>query len=1504
MSDALGSILNLLEVRMNPIHNRVPSNKQRRQIENLSNIIHGKKSKSGSSPSSSGSFKESFSPSSPRNFFLRRALPGSKEKEQLNSQAALSNAVPVIPDESIREFNVGSNPNRFFVTGGTVWQQVINPAKEGRDATGAIGPRTSGGGRYSYVKKNALLFSDVLLLFHVSEDSSIVDSVSSKSASNSDSKKKKGKQETPSPVTPSPTANSADLTREVNDGTDFGNIDLDDAEDLKALVKKGKLQLQQVIYVKSMKMYDLPPANADRSAWEQQVQPTQRSTTPVSNFGSLASESNLRDTVHYGRDSPIGGGAGIGSSGYLATRCYHRFEILYHLPYHDRNVTKHSRSIVICSQQKSILDRYREELRRIIVSYHMLHATNTIVTVDTTVAGSSNIRNSIGTFGTTAASAGTAPNVRNSVSSISLAGTMGISPPIQTQLKLGWLYVLFGGTIFEASYNGDMRALRNHLDHMSTYNGNFYGGVSHALSPTNIDLASKADIRGRTQTQDSAASATRGIDSGIGGTNLIINGSYYVDSLDNFGMTALHWACLNGHTVCARLLIDFGADTNVRQQRGGNTALIIACASGHPEIVSLLLHQGSPSNRQQNRSNSYTRIETRNYAGHNAVEMALFCSHVRLRRELSEAIANDASSSAKESIIMKEKRCLQQILSALYSHGANFNEEDATGNTPLYLCVYYNIKYGIEILMELLGQNTGGYTGSGNRPRGNTNGTIDESNATLRIQNSTINFNAVHPQHRCTPLQLACSRVLNVYDVEFDELHLGSLDIIRLLIAGGAYLNWRNKNASKYENVKRSISRNGTDPYGNADGTKSCNTSDSGGSRRNSRESFLSEKTSQTSNHYGSKIQEEEYDSNEERESYTYGRASDAGSAYGGSQGGQSSKYSSAKDSKKKHRSAGGSIGAWTPLQILQRTFVQVKLEEIELLNSTNAYSAGGAASQGGSAAFNFNQSFVQEGRVSDLMDFTMGSKICMTPTPTFYGTADHPYSVTPRSKSPAPVESPLPFQPPGVNAQLLFDGDKNSPGSQGSTSHAESPVDMATPASMPDGGDKGLQNPAERTKKMASVVFQAILVLIRSGAHWREKDLADTVKTCELPPKPTTRGSGYGSDRGSGYSSGGYGSGAERRSEHVQKHATAKKASKHHLLLTKPSLKYAVDECTDEWQHRNEPENFEEFVCSRQAMGDVLYQLKTNWQDDSDQNHCELCVKTFTSIGNRRHHCRCCGVLVCDRCSSKRLSLAVLPPSSTTSDVGVGVTKERTCDACFNQLCAQVDNSQSASNRYCVKQLKASAELLVEQLQHFLYALQQQVQSSPRKTRAGGKQSGKTRRNGERRSSRNKFGAYRNGNGSDSDSDYEGNVGSSPRMDRVTAPLLGTPPRERPGSGRYDDYERSNDALLFTPPKQTYSTKISRRRQSESGLGGDTRASQSSKNMFFCPGGSHHQQDGAPSSPVRLSLIENDVGLYKSLQHRHMIQDQVQVLLDCDYLAQAFLDASRMYQVEAESLL
>ncbi|CAM6085219.1 unnamed protein product [Calypogeia fissa] len=62
-------------------------------------------------------------------------------------------------------------------------------------------------------------------------------------------------------------------------------------------------------------------------------------------------------------------------------------------------------------------------------------------------------------------------------------------------------------------------------------------------------------------------------------------------------------------------------------------------------------------------------------------------------------------------------------------------------------------------------------------------------------------------------------------------------------------------------------------------------------------------------------------------------------------------------------------------------------------------------------------------------------------------------------------------------------------------------------------------------------------------------------------------------------------------------------------------------------------------------------------WQANSESKTCEKCKRPFTLIV-RRHHCRGCGLLVCDKCSEHRI---VLPACYE-----YGPNKQRVCDTCY----------------------------------------------------------------------------------------------------------------------------------------------------------------------------------------------------------------------------------------------
>jgi DNA-directed RNA polymerase subunit RPC12/RpoP len=171
-------------------------------------------------------------------------------------------------------------------------------------------------------------------------------------------------------------------------------------------------------------------------------------------------------------------------------------------------------------------------------------------------------------------------------------------------------------------------------------------------------------------------------------------------------------------------------------------------------------------------------------------------------------------------------------------------------------------------------------------------------------------------------------------------------------------------------------------------------------------------------------------------------------------------------------------------------------------------------------------------------------------------------------------------------------------------------------------------------------------------------------------------------------------------------------------------------------------PSNFLEFVGVREQSGEDLRLHKAVWSKNNTSNICQLCSDQF-SLTNRRHHCRACGVLTCDKCSSKRLHLTVqinessfLPTSSSVNNPsgndrstflsnrdslkkggsggGGGVGEkggsgkeengDRVCDGCFNRLCHEA--SQPSPDHFRVRQLKQCAIDLIHSIEELIDSL------------------------------------------------------------------------------------------------------------------------------------------------------------------------------------------------------
>ncbi|KAG2013500.1 ankyrin repeat domain-containing protein 50 [Coprinopsis cinerea AmutBmut pab1-1] len=92
--------------------------------------------------------------------------------------------------------------------------------------------------------------------------------------------------------------------------------------------------------------------------------------------------------------------------------------------------------------------------------------------------------------------------------------------------------------------------------------------------------------------------------------------------------------------------------------------------------------------------------------------------------------------------------------------------------------------------------------------------------------------------------------------------------------------------------------------------------------------------------------------------------------------------------------------------------------------------------------------------------------------------------------------------------------------------------------------------------------------------------------------------------------------------------------------------------------------------LTARWTSPPTPHQLHAQWERDEAVQQCRECQRRFNFI-NRRHHCRKCGRIFCDRCSSNRV---LLDPSDIVHDPSLphppaSTSPQRVCQGCYDEM-------------------------------------------------------------------------------------------------------------------------------------------------------------------------------------------------------------------------------------------
>ncbi|KAJ3005964.1 hypothetical protein HKX48_000374 [Thoreauomyces humboldtii] len=148
-----------------------------------------------------------------------------------------------------------------------------------------------------------------------------------------------------------------------------------------------------------------------------------------------------------------------------------------------------------------------------------------------------------------------------------------------------------------------------------------------------------------------------------------------VNSLDQDGRTALHWACSGKHLEVAQELLQRGAHAGSSDE-SGMTALHIAAATNSVEIVRLLLPV------------SKTALDTQTDSGQTALHYAASKGHLETVDELLNADADPSVPDSYGQLPIHRAATLDRLAVVRRlkeDPRGKVNVRDGSGNTPLHL---------------------------------------------------------------------------------------------------------------------------------------------------------------------------------------------------------------------------------------------------------------------------------------------------------------------------------------------------------------------------------------------------------------------------------------------------------------------------------------------------------------------------------------------------------------------------------------------------------------------------------------------------------------------------------------------------------------------------------------------------------------------------------------------------------------------------------------------------
>lgn len=251
-------------------------------------------------------------------------------------------------------------------------------------------------------------------------------------------------------------------------------------------------------------------------------------------------------------------------------------------------------------------------------------------------------------------------------------------------------------------------------------------------------------------------------------TSLLAKGAD-VNTAQGDGMTALHWAAMNGSAEAAAMLLRAGANANAVTRVGSYTPLLLAARQGHGPVIAALLAGGANASA----------------ATENGTTALMFAAQSGDVQSVEQLLARGATPDARETTrgltasMFAAAAGRADVLRVLGKKGANLSlASDALDLRVLDRSKFAGVLFGNPTAPKAPGQDAGSVEGGGGRNGGRGGGPMGAPTPSTRIAGIDRDFSGnelVRTQGGMTPLLFAARQ--------------GHVDTVKALLDAGVNVN-------------------------------------------------------------------------------------------------------------------------------------------------------------------------------------------------------------------------------------------------------------------------------------------------------------------------------------------------------------------------------------------------------------------------------------------------------------------------------------------------------------------------------------------------------------------------------------------------------------------------------------------------------------------------------------------------------------------------------------------